>query len=80
MRYADPENDGVFFHFDNHWYGYSRKSSGLTGGPQPGYTALRYCVQSGSFSLLNVPFLPYRDFTLEALKSIGFSLEMKDNS
>lgn len=40
--HSDPAKDGVFFHYNNHWYGYSRqKTLKLPGQPEPGYTVMR---------------------------------------
>ena len=40
--YADSAKDGVFLHFNNHWYGYKRTAQlQLPGKPEPGYTVMR---------------------------------------
>ena len=39
--YGNSTKDAVFFHYNNHWYGYSRPKLHLPGNPEPGYTIMR---------------------------------------
>ena len=39
--FGNSTKDGVFLHFNNHWYAYSRAASKFPGKPEPGYMIMR---------------------------------------
>jgi len=64
QRYLRPDSDGVFFHFDNHWYGLARSRKDR---------AAQGALEAGS-DFPRPGHLPMRLLVLAGLQSIGFEL------